>query len=197
MIVWEIVAYLADYARRRDAFEALRAKVGLTPERILRAPLKLLQEITRKGGSIAVEERAERLQTAAQLTMDEFGGDLGAVLKLPPQKARKLLTKFPMIGEPGADKILLFTGAAAVPALDSNGLRALVRLGVGRECKGYSATYKSAREVTMAELPPDVKVLAKAYLLLRRHGQESCLRNQPACHACPVSSECPYFQARK
>ena len=76
MILWEIVAYLADDARRGIAFDALREKVGLTPEKILAAPKKLLCEITRMGGSIAAEERAERLQTAAQITLDEFGGDL-------------------------------------------------------------------------------------------------------------------------
>ena len=76
MILWEIVAYLADDTRRGIAFDALREKVGLTPEKILAAPKKLLCEITRMGGSIAAEERAERLQTAAQITLDEFGGDL-------------------------------------------------------------------------------------------------------------------------
>ena len=91
MILWEIVAYLADDARRGTAFDALRKQVGLAPEKILAAPKKLLCEITRIGGSIAVEERAERLQTAAQLAMDEFGGDLDSLLKLPPQKAKKLL----------------------------------------------------------------------------------------------------------
>jgi hypothetical protein len=31
------------------------------------------------GGSIAAEERAGRLQAAAQLAMDQFGGDLDSV----------------------------------------------------------------------------------------------------------------------
>ena len=50
--------------------------------------------------------------------------------------------QFPMIGEPGAEKILLFSGVLAVLALDSNGVRVLVRLGVGEERKSYAATYK-------------------------------------------------------
>ena len=48
-----------------------------------------------------------------------FGGDLACILKLPPQKAKKLLMRFPMIGEPGAGKILLFSGVLAVLALES------------------------------------------------------------------------------
>jgi endonuclease-3 len=195
-IVWEIVAYLADDARRGAAFEALREQVGLTPRQILAAPKSVLCEITRMGGSIAVEERAERLQAAAQLTFDQFGGDLDSVLKLSPQKAKKLLMQFPMTGEPGAEKILMFAGALGVLALESNGLRVLVRLGFGEERKSYSATYRSVREVTLEELPADCKLLTKAHLLLRQHGQRLCLRNGPVCHACPVSAECRFFQGR-
>ncbi len=192
-IAWEIVAYLADDARRGAAFEALRKQVGLTPRQILTAPKEVLCEITRMGGSIAAEERAERLQMAAQLTLDQFAGDLDSILKLPPQKAKKLLMQFPMTGEPGAEKILMFAGALGVLALESNGLRVLVRLGFGEERKSYSATYKSVREVTLEELPQDCKLLTNAHLLLRQHGQRLCLRNGPVCHACPVSAECRFY----
>ena len=197
MILWEIVAYLADDTRRRVAFEALREQVGLTPQKILAAPKKLLRDITRIGGSIAAEERAERLQASAQLTLDEFGGDLASVLKLPPQKAKRLLMRFPMIGEPGAEKILLFSGVLPVLALESNGVRVLIRLGLGEDRKSYAATYRSVREATLEQLPQDCKFLTKAYLLLRRHGQELCLRNGPTCYACVVSSDCQYFQLRR
>ena len=98
MILWEIVAYLADDVRRGVAFAALKERVGLSPERILAAPIERLIEITRLGGSIAVEERAERLQAAARLVRDEFGGDLTGVLRLPAPKAKKQLMRFPMIG---------------------------------------------------------------------------------------------------
>jgi hypothetical protein len=84
------------------------------------------------GGSIAAAQRAERLLLAAQLTLDQFGGDLDGVLELPPHKAKKLLMQFPMTGEPGAEKILMFSGALGVLALESNGLRVLVRLGLER-----------------------------------------------------------------
>src|SRR5277367_20511 len=159
MILWEIVAYLADDNRRRIAFESLRQQVGLTPQKILEAPKKLLCDITRMGGSIAVEERAERLQATAQLTLDEFGGDLATILKLPPQKAKRLLMRFPMIGEPGAEKILLFSGVLPVLALESNGVRVLVRLGIGEDRKSYAATYRSVREATLEQLPEDCSLL--------------------------------------
>ncbi|HTA41650.1 MAG TPA: hypothetical protein VK789_04330 [Bryobacteraceae bacterium] len=192
LILREIVAYLADDAQREHAFRALRDRIGLKPRQILAAPIASLTEITRMGGVIAFEERAQRLRTAAQIVVDDFEGDLSEVLKLPPQKAKKLLRRFPMVGEPGAEKILMFSGALGVLALESNGLRVLVRLGFGEERKGYAATYKAVREVTLEELPPDSRLLTKAHLLLRQHGQTQCLRNGPVCHSCPVRPECAF-----
>src|SRR5579863_6309852 len=88
MILWEVVAYLADDSRRERAFRALRDKVGLEPRKILKAPMASLVEITRMGGAIAFEDRAQRLRTAAQMVVDDFDGDLSKVFQLPPQKAK-------------------------------------------------------------------------------------------------------------
>jgi len=195
MILWVIVAYLADDERRAKAFEALRKRVGTTPAKILKAPISKLVEITRLGGAIAAEERAARLRVAAELAIEKYEGDLANVLKLPAPKAKKALMEFPMIGEPGAEKILLMCGALDVLALESNGLRTLVRLGVGQTSKSYASTYRSVRAVTLDELPGDAELLAKAHLLLRKHGQEICFQNEPNCPACPVSGECPFFAA--
>jgi endonuclease-3 len=129
--------------------------------------------------------------------LDEFDGDLDSVLKLPAPKATKLLMEFPMIGEPGAEKILLFSGAVSVLALESNGLRVLVRLGVGEDRKSYASTYKSVREITLEELPENSKLLTTAHLLLREHGQKVCLRNNPVCHSCVVNSGCKFFKQSK
>ena len=79
-------------------------------------------------------------------------------------------------------------------ALESNGLRVLVRLGFGEDRKSYAATYKSVREVTLEELPGDCEALTKAHRLVRAHGQEVCLRNGPVCQACAVSPDCRFFQ---
>lgn len=97
-----------------------------------------------------------------------------------------------MIGQPGAEKILMFSGVLGVLALESNGLRVLVRLGFGEERKSYAATYKSVREVTLEELPADPSLLTNAHLVLRQHGQTLCLRNDPVCHDCPVRRECGF-----
>src|ERR1041385_5941413 len=89
--------------------------------------------------------RTERLRKIGEITIAECDGNLLSHLRtLPPLKARALLKKYPGIGDPDADKILLFAGIAAIPSIDSNGLRTLVRLGFCSEEKTYAQTYRSA-----------------------------------------------------
>jgi endonuclease-3 len=193
MILWEIVAYLADDDTRRAAFQALQAETGCDPRRILSTPLSRLEKITRRGGSIAPGERAERLQRAAWLVQEEFNGDLSLVLKLPFPKAKKALMQFPMTGEPGAEKILLLTGAHPVLALDSNGLRVLQRLGFGLAQKSYTAGYRSVREDVLEEPAKGIGFYQSAHLVLRVHGRRLCTRTHPACASCPLASLCPFL----
>jgi endonuclease III len=195
LILWENIGYLADDTRREAAFQALEERVGLAPEEILAAPEETLMSITRLGG-IFPELRAERLRQIAETVIGEFGGDLWAVLNLPPAKAKKALGRFPSIGEPGAEKILLFAGALPVLALESNGLRALARLGYGEVDASYARMYRSAQQAASAEAPKEVGWLTKAHQLLKRHGQELCKRSAPLCGMCPVVSACRYARER-
>ncbi len=191
MILWENVAYLLDDTRRAQAFDMLRKTVGLTPERIAEAPRQALIAAARLGGMLP-EMRADRLRLIAELTISEFQGDLRRALALPLPRAKKVLKLFPTIGDPGAEKILLFTGTAPILALDSNGLRVLARLGYCEELKNYSATYRAAQEALAGQIGTDCAWLVEVHQLLRRHGQELCRRNQPACKACPLAADCAY-----
>jgi len=191
LILWEQVAYLVPDAQRRRAFTLLRTQVGLRPAAILGAKPSLLQRIARVGGSIAVASRAARLQQSAEIVIDRWQGDLRRALLLPLAAARRALAHFPMIGEPGADKILLVTGAARLLALDSNALRVLDRLGLVRPAKDYRTTYRRAQASLAPVLPRDRAWLLAASGLLRRHGQELCRRRSPICTRCPLQSRCP------
>jgi endonuclease-3 len=95
------------------------------------------------------------------------------------------------IGEPGAEKILLFTGSHAVMGLDSNGLRVLTRLGYGTAAKSYTTTYRSATAAALPELGSKIDSLVEANLLLRTHGQTVCKTSAPRCGACVIREDCP------
>jgi len=189
-VAWENIAYLQDDAHRAVAFAALQQATRLRPEAVLALPLAELTAICAQGG-IHAEQRAARLQDAARLCLQDFGGDDAAILDLEPKAALKALQRFPAIGRPGAEKILLQTGRLAVLALESNGLRALLRLGFGQEHKGYDQSYRSAQDAAAPELPADVKTLLRAHTLLRELGRRVCKRSAPLCAECPARALCP------
>ncbi|HZQ91824.1 MAG TPA: hypothetical protein VFA60_08545 [Terriglobales bacterium] len=83
-------------------------------------------------------------------------------------------------------------GKLPVLALDSNGLRVLLRLGFGQKTRNYAASYRSAQAAAMKELPATCAQLMRAHHLLRRHGQEICRRSRPDCEHCPVARLCPF-----
>ena len=192
LLLWEHVAYLADDPTRASAFAELKNKVGLRPSEVADAPLPVLGAIARRGGSIAVAQRASRMREAAITVRDKWRGSLRGVLRLPYAEARRALKAFPSIGPPGADKILLLTGARAILALDSNALRVLLRLGYGREHKNYATSYASAQKAAMEASPRTVPFSRAASLLLQRHGRELCRRTAPRCTICPLRSTCPF-----
>lgn len=192
MLVYTLCGYPASDAACNKAFPVLKRDVGLDPEAILAAPEAKLAQIMRLGG-IVPELRAKRLKEVAGLVKYVYGGSLRNEMKKPMAEVRKTLKKFPTIGDPGADKILLFSNTAAIAAVPSNCIHVPIRLGFGEEKKNYAASYKSAQEALRAELPAEKAPLLRAYLLLKQHGQETCKTNRPRCEECAVSSECVYY----
>jgi endonuclease III len=194
LILWENIAYLANDAERARAFTALRKQIGTTPGSISAASGAELLAVTQQGRGFAAQ-CAEKLRRADHIALTAFQGNLKKVLQLPFAQAKKALQKFPGIGEPGAEKILLFSSAYPVLALDSNGLRVLCRLGFAEERNNYGATYRAAQEAVKNEIRTDAGWLTAAHQLLRRHGQELCKTNRPLCHACPLTDVCRFYRA--
>ncbi len=192
MILWENVAYLVEDDRRAEAFRALARTVGTRPEAIVSASQAALLAVARLGG-MHPERRAGTLRRIAELAL-EAGGDLDAALDAAPREAKRLLATFPSIGGPGAEKILLFARDHPVLALESNGLRVLLRLGLGAQKKSYAASYRSAQEAATAGRTWSAPQLRLAHLLLRRHGKELCKTTAPRCAACPLAPRCPHYQ---
>ena len=189
LVIWENCAYLVDDARRAAVFTRLRRDVGLKPAPILAKPLPALADIIAQGGMLPLR-RAEKLHAAAEMALDIGPAELRRAVQRSPVEAKKRLRRFPGIGEPSADKILLFCRAQRTLGPDSNALRVLVRLGFGKESDNYQRTYRSAAEAVAPGLPADFASMIKAHQLLRRHGQELCKRAAPRCDACPLASAC-------
>jgi len=206
MIVYVNCGYPATDVSCSKGFELLKREVGLKPENLLAAPKAKLTKLMQFGG-IVPELRAEKLKDIARMVKADLGGDLKAVLnkwmleeKKQPGKgirgAKNVLQKFPVIGEPGADKILLFSKLAPVAAVPSAFVGVPMRLWFGETGKNYAMDYRAAREILSTELPEKFETRQRAYLLLKKHGQEICKRSAPKCEICPLTGPCAYFQAK-
>ena len=161
---------------RRDDHPAVGGAVGRRVERSRR------------------EQVAARIQDCARISVEELGGDVAAAVAGSFKDAVHALRKFPGIGQPGAEKILLFAGRPAGLVPESNGLRVLVRLGLAREESSYAKTYAAGREAGSA-LPQKAAALQEAHLLLQLHGQTLCRNKAPACDRCPLARVCAHALA--
>jgi endonuclease III len=90
--------------------------------------------------------------------------------------------------------MLLFAGIQPVAAMPSNCTGVLERIQRGREEKNYNASYREAQRMIDSEIPATFDARARAYLLLKRHGQELCKRTNPKCDECPVRAVCAFVK---
>jgi endonuclease-3 len=191
-LVWWHCGYPASDRACAKGWDSLTQQIGTDPDSILSARPATLASALKSGGMLP-EIRAERLKEIAARVQEEFGGDLRAALVGPMATVRKTLKSFPGIADPGADRILLFAGIAPVAAVPSNCAYVLVRLQQGPEGKNYAATYREAQRILEAQVPAKFDARTRAYLLLKRHAQETCKLTNPKCSECRVKSSCAYF----
>jgi endonuclease III len=195
-LVWWHCGYPASDTTCAKGWQSLKREIGVDPEQLLAASNANLGRALRPGGMVP-ELRAMRLKEIAARVKDEFAGDLRSALFGPIVQVRRLLKKFSNIADPGADRILLFAGIAPVAAIPSNGPHVLVRIQQGLERESYAVTYREAQRAIMAEVPEEFAARTRAYLLLKRHGQELCKRTRPKCSECPISACCAYYAGNR
>lgn len=190
-LLWWYCGYPASDVACTKGWNELSKTIGTAPDTILAARPAALAAALKPGGMLP-EVRAERMKEVTARIKDEFDGDLRAALRGPIPKVRKILKSFPGIADPGADRILLFAGIQPVAAVPSNCTGVLARIQEGHEEKNYTASYRNAQRMIEAELPSTFDARTRAYLLLKRHGQELCKRTNPKCDICPVRRACAF-----
>jgi endonuclease III len=192
-LVWWHCGYPPSEERCSAGWESLNSRMEVGPETLLSATSRKLAQALKAGGMVP-ELRAARLKQIAKTVREDFGADLRSHLqRLPLAKSRATLKKFPGIGDPGADRILLFGGIAPTPAVPSSCPHVLVRIESGREPAGYTATYRQAQQMLRAQVPDTFSALMRAYLLLQYHGRKLCKRTNPQCSLCPVANSCAFY----
>ena len=186
--VFETCCYLVDDERRLAVFRRLQEEIGVEPGKLFAAGQSRIQSAI-EGGGMQPAVRARKILACAEIASEI--GDLEAAAAGDLDAARRVFQKFPNLGRPGAERVLLFAGAHAVLSLDSNGLRVLARLGFAPESKSYDKTYRAVRAAVDPDVPPDVAWVIRAHQVLRRHGRTVCRRTSPECVRCPLARRCP------
>jgi endonuclease-3 len=190
-LLWWYCGYPASDASCNKGWKELRGTIGTDPDAILAARPATLAAALKPGGMFP-ELRAERMKEVSARIKNEFDGDLRAAMTGPVTKVRKILKSFPSIADPGADRILLFAGIQPVAAVPSNCTGVLARVQNGREEKNYNAGYREAQRMIDSEIPATFDARIRAYLLLKRHGQQLCKRTNPKCDECPIRVACAF-----
>ncbi|MGD0445732.1 MAG: hypothetical protein ABSA39_17495 [Edaphobacter sp.] len=194
-LVWWHCGYPASDTTCSKGWASLTKSIGITPEDILAASPERLAN-TLKAGGMVPELRALRLKEIAMRVKDQFDGDLLRSLSGSADQARKKLRKFPNIADPGADRILLFAHIVPIAAVPSNCPHVLVRILLGRERENYTVNYREAQGAITSQTPATFDARARAYLLLKQHGQTICKRTNPKCDQCPVNASCAFFSGK-
>ena len=192
-LVWWHCGYPASDAACAKGWESLTREIGVEPENLLKAnPAKMAAAL--KPGGMVPELRAMRLKEIAERIRKRIRRRFtGGLRGMSIAKVRAALKKFSNIADPGADRILLFGGISPVAAVPSNCPYVLVRIRLGLERENYGVTYKEAQGLIEAEVPAKLDARARAYLLLKVHGQRVCKAKNPKCGECAVAGECAYF----
>lgn len=191
LVLWETCVFAADDETRKRVFDRLKSVTSLDPKKILSAPEKKVVAALAEGGMMA-RYRYDKLKLNTKRLLDMGPEALRAATKKDPRAARKLLKRFHGIGDPGADRVLMFAGTAKTIGADAAVVRVLVRVGFGEESKDWSRSYRTSAKAIEPELPDERDELVHIHMVLRAHGRDVCKNTRPTCGDCPLLDRCAH-----
>ena len=195
-LIWWHCGYPASEERCSKGWSSLTREVGIAPKRLIAASTAKLAGALEAGGMVP-DLRAARVKEIAERVQEEYGGDLRTALsRLSAPQARKALKAFPGIGNPGADRILLFSRLSPVAAVPPACPYVLVRVLQGPEGPKYVAVYAAAQQM-LSTLAATFDERIRGYLLVAHHGRELCKRTNPLCARCALRAQCAFANRSK
>ncbi len=171
------------------AFDRLEGSLGITPQLLAAADVSKIEKAIEVGGLYRTKARA--IKKLAQILLDQFGGKLDTILKLPLDEARETLMSLPQVGPKSADVLLVSVGGKPTVPVDTHVNRVSRRLGLAP----LEGDYEDVRQSLQKLYPP--RFYHELHLLLIAHGRRYCTARKPLCPVCPVRNYCPYPQKTK
>lgn len=175
--------------RNRDAaFNALRQKFPRW-EAVRDAEPSAVIDAIRSAG--LANQKGPRIQAALRAISAETGGlDLSFLKNLPYEEAHAWLMRFNGVGPKTAAIVLLFSLEIPAFPVDTHIYRVSGRLGLRPE----KMSVEQAHPHLAGLFPPDE--YGPAHLNLIRLGREICHARKPDCPACPLQSDCDFYQSQ-
>jgi len=186
VLVSTILSQKTERRGTKKAFDELKEKVGLTPEKIAGASLSDITDAIKTAG--LYRSKAPKIKEVARIVLEKYDGDLSIILDMPTLEARKELIGLPGIGPKTADILLSFVGNRPVFPVDVHIERIGKRLGLIRQ----EAKYEEMRAAYEGVIPPEERM--RAHMALIEFGREICTARNPKHGICPVSEYCDYYK---
>lgn len=167
------------WANVERAIANLKDSKLLTAKKILAADPALVESVIRPAGYFRV--KTKRLRSFCAFSLDEFGGSMLRMAKVPLNDLRPRLLDVHGIGPETADDILLYACHKPVFVVDTYTRRVLGRHGVVDD----AIDYDSLRALFETNLAENVTAFKEFHALLVKVGHHYCRKN-PQCAGCPL-----------
>jgi endonuclease-3 len=182
LLVGTVLSQNTSDRNSRPAYNRLVAKFE-TPKQLAGAEAREIQKLIKPAGLHRV--KSKRLKHLARAVCERYGGDLGSVLRMPLEGARRELLSLPGVGYKTADVLLVFACGRDVLPIDTHIFRIAKRLDIAPPKAGYEEVRLKLEE----RIPKGRR--GKAHMLLIQHGRRYCRARNPLCLECPINDLCP------
>ncbi|HVE74777.1 MAG TPA: A/G-specific adenine glycosylase [Mycobacteriales bacterium] len=175
ILVSEVMLQQTPVARVLPVYEAWLDRWPDPPALATASPA----EVVREWGRLGYPRRALRLQQAARVLVERYGGSV-------PTDLTELLA-LPGVGTYTARAVAVFALGQRHPVVDTNVRRVVARAVEG--CADAPVT-RSALALVDSLLPADVRRAAIASAALMELGALVCTSRRPRCALCPLRERC-------
>ncbi len=165
------------------AMRRLRRRYKITPKALSKARIRDLVPCIRPAG--LYRSKAPRIKAVSRIILEQYGGRLAPILRLPYEEAKEKLMQMPGVGPKTADILLAFVAKNPVIPVDTHIARVTKRLGIARA----NANYEETRNSLEAVIPSEDRL--RLHLSIIAFGREICKAPRPRCAICPVNESCP------
>ena len=172
-----------------SALENLGAAGALNVEAIAAMPEDVLGDIVRPSGHYRV--KARKLQSFANVVIEEHDGDIDGLLAGTTEEVRARLLRIWGIGPESADAITLYAARLPTFVVDAYAYRLFERLGHPPGERRYDV-YREYFTRMIGTREEDVWALNEWHALIVRHGQRTCRKTQPLCGDCALLDRCAF-----